>query len=436
MNKTRQLGTLDAPTVIGGDTGWVGVNERLRPGELQQGLCSKAVNMRFTDGTPTTRGGILKMPWGDGMAVKASSGVGLAYQGGYSGNEFGTVIRAREYTDPRTNQEFIITLYRYADNTLGVTRACPNNRSRTVAIDPAVTTAGEVDLIQTFSGMVLLCQDRDPLYLDNWSVGFVPAPVGDGSATRCPPGTAGIYWQNRLLVVSETTEAATRDAIWIGNVGSGRDAMYGDPALRNYFAINTGSQDALVGLFPLNDTTLICGKTRSIHAMTNVYGTNSDIASNAIAEVLTTECGFASPRCAVQVGNDVWFLSNGHGIMSVTATAEGRNLGVSIPASDAMQKTVEQINWSRARSAVAASWGNKVYFAVPVGSAGWRVMVYDTRQQAWAGYDESDAIDIVDWVRFRWNGELRLGFVHRLGPVMLYEEGHSDERMQLDTGLI
>lgn len=436
MNKAPQLAALDSSPTIGEDTAWVGVNERLSPGQLPAGFASQAVNMRFEDGTATTRGGIMRMPWGDGMPVRSGGSVGLAFPGVGTASEFGQVVRAREYTDPRTGQEFIITVYRYSDNSLGVTRSSPNNRSRVVTVADGITTSGEVTLIQTFSGMVLLCQDIDPLYLDNWSHGFIPAPPGDGVYSRCPKGVAAVYWQNRLFVVSESEDPALRDAVWIGNVGTARDALYGDPVLRNYFAINAGSQDPLVGVFPLNETTLLCGKTRSVYAAANVAGDNATIQANVVIQEVTTEFGWASPRAVVQVGNDVWFLSQGRGIMSVTATAEGRNFGVSVPVSEPMQKTVNQINWARARQSVAATWGNKVYFAVPIELSDWRVMVFDTRQQAWSGYDVSDALDIVDWVQFRWNGELRLGFVHRLGPVMLYEEGHTDESLALESGVM
>lgn len=442
MNPVRQLGPLDDPPLPAVDVAWTGVDERHAPGQLLPGVAARGRNVRFTDGTVTTRGGIRKMPWGDGIPVLGETGVGLAHPGGATGAEFGTVIRAREYTDPATNQAWIVTVYRYTDNSLAITRACSGNRSRPVTVASGITTAGEVELIQTFSGMVLLCEDRDPLYLVNWSLGFNPVPVDAPPGvpvgltyTRCPRGTAGIYWQGRLWVVSESVDPVTRDAIWVGNVGSSRNAVYGDPVLRNYFAVNAGSQDRLIGLYPLNDTTLIAGKQRSIHVVTGVYGDNDTIAQTVTVQVLTTEFGIASPRAFVQVGGDVWFLATERGVMSVTATAEGRNLGRSVPVSEALTETVSRINWARAREATATAWGNKVYFAVPTGNTATEVLVYDTRTQAWAGSDTSDALELVDWVQFGWNGSRRLGFVHRLGPVMLYEEGDHDDVLRLESGL-
>ncbi len=439
MAAYRTYSRLDDPVHWDGDTRWRGVDARHQPGALEAGACAEAVNMRFTDGSAESRRGIRMMPWGDGVPTQGVATRGMAYTtGGASSDNLGTAIRSRVYVDPETNQEWIVTLYKFPDGHLAITRACSGNQSRTVEVDQSVIIADDtqVDMVQTHSGMVMLFNDRDPLYLHNWSVGFTSVPTAPTGLTRAPAGNAAIYFQNRLCIVSASTDPAERDSVWVGNVGTARDALYGDNALKNYFKVNVGSQDRLVGLFPLNDTTLLAAKQGSIHVLSGIYGDNSQVAATARAEVLTTEFGCASARSFVQVGGDVWFLSPRRGVMSVRATAEGRNLGLSVPVSQPMQDRVARVNWARANEACADTWGNRVYYAVPVGSADFEVWVYDTQQQAWSGYDQSNALQIVDWVRFTWNGERRLGFTHSVGPVMLYEEGSFDDVLSVQTGVM
>ena len=49
--------------IVDGDTGFVGVNSRLDPSQLQLGFVASAINKRFVNGVVETRAGIKKMPW-------------------------------------------------------------------------------------------------------------------------------------------------------------------------------------------------------------------------------------------------------------------------------------------------------------------------------------------------------------------------------------
>lgn len=56
--------------IVDGDTGFMGVNMRLDPGQLPPGFVASARNKRFVNGTAKTRPGIKKMPWTN-LAKKA-----------------------------------------------------------------------------------------------------------------------------------------------------------------------------------------------------------------------------------------------------------------------------------------------------------------------------------------------------------------------------
>lgn len=54
------------------------------------------------------------------------------------------------------------------------------------------------------------------------------------------------------------------------------------------------------------------------------------------------------------------------------------------------------------------------------------VLVYDTINRAWSGYDEADALTVVDFVKFPYGEEERLGFLGEDGFMNLYEDGFHD----------
>lgn len=63
MNNTTPIGPRDRPERMNGDRGWLGVNLKLDPSQLPEGYASEAVNMRFRLGVPETRGGSMVAPW-------------------------------------------------------------------------------------------------------------------------------------------------------------------------------------------------------------------------------------------------------------------------------------------------------------------------------------------------------------------------------------
>jgi len=76
-----------APALQAGDVGFLGVNNRLDPSQLDAGVCSEAVNMRFTRGVATARKGIRKLNWMNRV-------VGRTIQ------PYGTVYGTGKFSDP------------------------------------------------------------------------------------------------------------------------------------------------------------------------------------------------------------------------------------------------------------------------------------------------------------------------------------------------
>jgi hypothetical protein len=160
------------------------------------------------------------------------------------------------------------------------------------------------------------------------------------------------------------------------------------PVLSN-FRINQGSDDKLVALWKFDQTTLLCFKESSVYAVRNIVGNLSDIYLDEI----TRTFGLVSAKAVTTVGRDVWFLSDQRGIVSLQLHESGKLQGQDLPASDAIQPLIDRVNWDYAHKAVAAYWGNRAYWALPIDGATECnvVAVYDFRNGAWSGYDKGIA---------------------------------------------
>jgi hypothetical protein len=416
MARLRSYGSLDDPPQSDGDRLFRGVNARLDPAQLDAGWVAAAINMRFTDGVARVRDGIRTMSWAAENAGGGDYPDGIIFISSY-----GTVYGAGSYADPIAGTEWLIVA-----TANGVYRARPGTNGAAIPLPAGTVINARCQIVQTYAGLMLLRSNADPLYMESFDVGFqaLPTPVVPGNQ-RTPRSANGIYFQNRLFLVDARQSAQYADSVYVSDFG---DVLEG-PLAYNQFKINQGSSDRLVALYKFSDTALIAAKTGSIYVVSNVYGTNAELTSNARLDAVTTEYGTNAPRSFVQVGKDVWFLADRRGVVSIAQTEQNKLHGVDVPVSQAIDPIIRRINWQAASNAVAATWANKVYFAVPLGNSTTNnaVLVYDTIQQAWAGYDEGDAVNVRDWVKFTWGGEQRLGFVSGDGYIRLYEDGRLDD---------
>jgi hypothetical protein len=405
----------DAPA-SDGDRLFRGVNARLDAAQLEAGWVAAAVNMRFTDGVARVREGIRTMSWAAENAGGGSYGNGIIFISSY-----GTVYGAGSYADPISGTEWLILA-----TANGIYRARPGTNGAAIPIPSGTVINSRCQIVQTYAGLMLLRSNADPLYMESFEIGFqaLPTPTVPGNQAT-PRASNGIYFQNRLFLVDARQSAQYADSVYVSDFG---DVLEG-PLAYNQFKINQGSSDRLVALYKFSDTALIAAKTGSIYVVSNVYGTNAELTANARLDAVTTEYGTNAARSFVQVGKDVWFLADRRGVVSIAQTEQNKLHGVDVPVSRDIDPIIRRINWQAASNAVAATWGNKVYFAVPLGNSTVNnaVLVYDTIQQAWAGYDKGDAVNVRDWIKFTWGGEQRLGFVSGDGYIRLYEDGRLDD---------
>lgn len=484
MPRYRNYGPRDDAPQRAGDRFFLGVNQRLAPEQLAEGMVAEAINLRFRNGRPVKRGGASKAPWLNKLDPHGNPGVVEPFDTVWGVGKFsdpdelewnifaadGAIYRIADGNSPEslelpaetrvdypvdfTQAATALVLWRgtklaplamtsvdtgfqtinagvenysyattYADGDEVVFPAVPNqswNKASTygdgdlvlfspVAGDSAydgadnkhylantTTTAGDSpttsptkwDLVQwspdtaySAADTVIYSSTRyevalntdagdtplsapekftlvpSKVYAANQTTSAADLPTGakfDYERDLTPAAEYGLFAQNRLFVPSGRDDVLYSDildySVFVAQV--------------NTFRINAGSADALVGLYKFNENTIICLKENSIYELGNVYGALSEAYLNEV----TREYGCVARRSVVAVGADLWFLSQ-RGIVSLRQTEQNKLQGVSLPASDAVQPTLDRVNWGVASGACATYWDNKFYLALPLDDA-------------------------------------------------------------------
>lgn len=416
MGFFKDYGPGDDAPLLDGDGGFLGVDMRRDPGQLEPGLAAEAWNIRFTDGVAAPRKGIRLIGWS------------ARHEAGYGPGDirpYGFVAGAGVFNDPITGYSWLIVV-----TSEGVFRARPGTTAAQIPTPVNEVIPDRVQLIQTYNGLVMLRgASYAPLYCDDLNVGFkaLPEAVNNPGNIEIPPSASGVYFQNRLFVIDGRTDATHVDTVFVSDFGTVFDVLEGSTAY-NSFKINVGSSDRLVALYRFNDTTLIAAKETSIYTVSQIYGTNEDLAANARLDAITTEYGCKAARSFVQVGSDVWFLAHRRGICSVRQTEQNKLQGVDVPVSRDIDPLIRRINWEHAANAVAATHDNKVYIAVPLDNATYNntVLVYDAINGRWAGADQGSQLKVKEWLKVTYGGAVRLAFMTDDGFACLYEDGFLD----------
>lgn len=132
------------------------------------------------------------------------------------------------------------------------------------------------------------------------------------------------------------------------------DRIYGS------FRFNAGASDFTVGIVSFTEDSILIFNKNSIY---RVSGTVNP--QNATTQVLTNEIGALARKSIVQVGKNVFFLSD-NGVYSLEFFDEYNLRGTQTPLSEPIQNTIEQIDQRFAKNATAVYFNNRYYIAVPL----------------------------------------------------------------------
>ncbi len=153
--------------------------------------------------------------------------------------------------------------------------------------------------------------------------------------------------------------------------------------LVNQFRIASGGADYVVALQPFAEDNLVVFNRNTIHI---VAGT-TNVAEAQVRE-LTREVGCVARKSVVQVGNQIFFLSD-NGVYSIDFGDLYNLRGASVPLSESIDPIIKRINTDAAENAVAIYHNNRYYIAVPLDDSTENnaVLVYNFINQGWESVD-------------------------------------------------
>ena len=326
---------------------------------------------------------------------------------------YGTVYGAGIFRDPSSTEYLLVATAE------GVYATKESNPSTLLAGVSSITE--DVEFVQCFNIVIMFRgESLEPLMMSRIDEGFKSITVEDTDTTidendsdgtvQIPNAKTAIFFSNRLLIPHNKDSVAASDYL--------NYTRY-QPILAN-FKINQGSEDELVTLVRINNSTVACFKTDSIYMVSNIFGSMSELRLDEI----TREYGAVGKDAVVQVGSDVVFLSSKRGVTSLGIADSGKVTAIDLPLSDPIQPLINRINWNYAQNSCLAFHNNRLYVAVPLDGSTINnaILVYDFLAKAWAGYDDGNAVKVKKFIETAYQGKRRLFFLSTDGFINLYDD--------------
>ncbi len=213
--------------------------------------------------------------------------------------------------------------------------------------------------------------------------------------SHMPAPKYGVYHQRRLAVpyrysvddVADTyTDRKIFDEILISDIldTDTYDQVYGQ------FRFNAGKSDFNVGMLSFSDDKLIVFNRNSIHIVVG----SGDLGGFQ-SQLLTDEVGLTARNSAIQIGNQIIFLSD-NGVYGLSFVDLYNLRGNEVPLSESIQKTIDTINKAHVDKASAVYFDNKYYLAVPTGTSTVNntLLIYNFLNKSWESIDTVNNVDL------------------------------------------
>lgn len=192
--------------------------------------------------------------------------------------------------------------------------------------------------------------------------------------------------------------------------------------IQNQFRIASGGADYTVALQPFAEDNLIVFNRNSIHL---ISGIGADLGNSVVREI-TREVGCCSRKSIAQVGNKIMFLSD-NGVYGIEFDELYNLRGVSVPLSESINPTIEDINPTLVTNAVGVYHNNRYYLAyTPIGqTVNNKMMVYNFLNAGWESVDvvNQQGWNIREFVRAGAGGINSLYAITELGGIHLIDSG-------------
>jgi len=165
-----------------------------------------------------------------------------------------------------------------------------------------------------------------------------------------PPLREGVYLNGRLWGVNGDDEIVFSDPF---------DFLH-FTRFASQVPANQGEAGRVRWLCPMGEDVMAIGKEHKVIGISGISGATSGWKEGTI----TGEYGGQAALAALNVGTDVQFASR-KGWASIVRTVAGERLGVARTVSQSIPADIADIDWSNADVMAAATWNNRLFWAVP-----------------------------------------------------------------------
>jgi hypothetical protein len=246
----------------------------------------------------------------------------------------------------------------------------------------------------------------------------------------CPPWA--IYHQRRLWMPFQYISSGTSGSPTITDRNIRDEIIASDildadtyDQIENQFRIASGGADYVVALQPFAEDNLLVLMRNSIHLITGISG---DLEDTVVKEI-TREVGCIARKSVVQVGNQVFFLSD-NGVYSVDFGDLYNLRGSSLPISEAIDPLIQRINPDYAENSVAVYNDNRYYISIPLDASTTNnaILVFNFLNQGWESLDtiDQDGWNINNIIRAGSGGPNKLYAVNSFGGIHILNERVDD----------
>ena len=193
------------------------------------------------------------------------------------------------------------------------------------------------------------------------------------------------------------------------------DQIYGN------YRIASGGADRVVAIQPFSEDNLVVFNRNTIHLIRGVTGALEE----TVVQEITREVGCLARKSVVQVGNQIFFLSD-NGVYAVKFEDLYNLRGASIPLSEAIDPIIKRINKDYAYKAVASYHDNRYYLSVPLddSTVNNTILVYNFLNNGWESVDTVAAAgwDIENLIRAGAGSLNKLYAVNSFGGIHILED--------------
>ena len=470
--------------MIEAENGFLGMQSRINPLQLEPGYVQMSQNMRLDLGIATTRKGQKRLTAGDiiGLSIfgsgvySSASGVELIVLamanslfvfntstliiGSAINYPTGRTITSTDKVDLVQANNVMYIFRGQGSDPVSVTSITRVSATATVTItahgfsngnEVIISGATQTDYNGSFvisnvtantfdytvggtpatpaTGTIVCKKGKAPLVWDGVStVSVVPQGVTTGAAANMPCSDFGLYFKNRLIVKTARDRIAASDYL---------DYNTWDVDFAQ-FVINLGANDSIVGFQPWQEDKFIIFERNSIYYAyidPNGYTSGAAPGGTSFIQSLTSEFGCSARRTVVNAGEYIFFLSD-NGVYLLNPSLDLKLLGNTTPLSDPISDIIARINATAVSGAVGRTFNNRYYLAVPIDSSTRNnvVLVYSLLNKAWESIDTFPTGMYVDnFVVSLYGEKKRLYAINQEFGIFLSEELNFDE-LQSTTG--